>query len=148
MQKHWIITIVLVVIVGAGAFFGGMQYQKMQRPSFGQGGNFFAQRGSGSAGGARRFGNGQLGGNAVRGEIISSDANSITVKLQDGSSKIVLLGSSTSITESTNAGKDALQTGKQVMVFGNQNSDGSVTAQFIQLNPQQMQVRMTPQPTK
>lgn len=147
MKKHWIITTVLVVIVGAAGFFGGMQYQKMQRPSFGQNGAFFVQ---GGGAGGRRFGNGQFGSNArpVRGEIISSDSNSITVKLQDGSSKIVLLGSNTSIMQSTSAGKDALQTGKQVMVFGNQNSDGSVTAQFIQLNPEQMQIRMTPQPTQ
>lgn len=144
MKNHWIITIILVVVIGAGAFFGGMQYQKMQRPSFG-GGAFTGQGGAGRRGGAGgQFGNAR----PVRGEIISSDSNSITVKMSDGSSKIVLLGSSTSITEATSAGKEALTTGKQVMVFGNQNPDGSVTAQNIQLNPQQMQQRITPQPTK
>ena len=29
-----IVTIVLVVLFAAGGFFGGMQYQKMQKPSF------------------------------------------------------------------------------------------------------------------
>lgn len=141
MKNHWIITAVLVVIVGAGAFFGGMQYQKSQRAAaFGQGN--FAQ-------GGRRFGAQQFGNfRPIRGEIISSDENSITVKLQDGSSKIVLVGSQTAISEATNAGKDALQNGKTVMVFGNQNADGSVTAQNIQLNPQEMRIMLTPHSTK
>ncbi len=141
MKNHWIITIVIVVLVGAGAFFGGMQYQKMQKVTF------FGQAGMTQNGG-RRFGGQSGNARPIRGEIISADANTITVKMMDGSSKIIVVSVNTSITEATSAGKDALQTGKQVMIFGNQNADGSVTAQNIQLNPQQMQIRVTPHPTK
>ncbi len=133
--NQWIITAVLVVVIGVAAFFGGMQYQKMQRVQ-GFGGRF-GQYGPG----AQMMGQGRQGGNntnarPVAGQIISADDKSITVKMQDGSSKIVLLSDSTAITEATSAGKQALTSGKQVVVFGNTNSDGSVTATNVQLNPQ------------
>lgn len=118
----------MALIVGAGAFFGGMKFQETKAASgdhnqFGGGGQNFRQR----------AGNGNF--QPVRGEISSSDENSITVKMQDGSSKIVILSDSTAITEATAAAKESLTTGKQVMVIGSNNSDGSVTAQNIQLNP-------------
>lgn len=72
---------------------------------------------------------------AVSGEIISNDGESITVKAQDGSTKIVLLAKSTSINKAAKGTKDDLKNGERVMVIGNQNSDGSVTADTIQLNP-------------
>lgn len=89
MKNNMIITVVMVVIIGALGFFGGMQYQKSQRSNFtagGQGGGF-----------ARRFGQNGQNGQAIRGEIISSDQNSITVKLADGSTKIIILSSSATI---------------------------------------------------
>ena len=75
-------------------------------------------------------------GNAVVGEILSKDDTSITVKLTDGSSKIVVLSSNTVINKAAIATKNDLTTGERVAVFGTVNSDGSVTAQDIQLNPQ------------
>ena len=68
-----------------GGFFGGMMYQKNQTPSFGMmgRGNF-----------AGRFGS-QNGQNAnfrpVRGQVLSMDNNSLTVKMSDGSTEIVVL---------------------------------------------------------
>ncbi len=118
-------------MVGAAAFYGGMQYQKSNRGNFSQ---FPGQNRNGQI--QRRFnGNSQ----AVRGEIINADDKSITVKLPDGSSKIAFLSDTTTITEATSAARTELQTGKQVVIFGNNNSDGSVAAQNIQLNPQQRQ---------
>lgn len=125
-RNNMILVGVLIIVVAAAGFFGGMQYQKTQRA------NQFMN------GGARRSGTGGNGNfQPVRGQIISADPKSITVKLTDGSSKIVLLSDSTQITESTQAGKDALVNGKTVLVIGQTNSDGSVTAQNVQLNPQQ-----------
>lgn len=117
---------ILLIIVGAAGFFGGMQYQKMQK---GRPGQFSAPNGQ-----MRRLGQNGTG-RPIAGQIISTDDKSITVKLQDGSSKIVLLSGTTSITEATSSSKQALQTGKQVAVFGSDNADGSVTAGNIQLNP-------------
>lgn len=66
---------------------------------------------------------------------LASDDKSITVKLQDGSSKIILITDKTVINKAAEATKDDLKGGEKVAVFGEINSDGSVTAQNIQLNP-------------
>lgn len=137
-QKNIIVMVIVVIIVGVGAFFGGMQYQKSQQPSFTQFGGR-GQLGGGDQGGNRMFRQraGGQGGNvqAVRGEITSTDSGSITVKMQDGSSKLVSISKSTNITKSDAGATTDLKKGEQVMVFGSNNSDGSVTAQMVQLNP-------------
>lgn len=133
MNKTVIIAIVCIIIAGAGGFFGGMQYQKSKAPSFG---------GFGGNGQFRqRFGQG--GQNAafrpVRGQVISADATSLTVKMPDGSSRIVVLSGSTQFVKSTSGAKSDIKTGDTVMVIGTSNSDGSVTAQDVQINPPAMQ---------
>lgn len=126
MKNNYIITAIIVLIVGGIAFYGGMQYQKSQRVSFGgtrgQGGNFMMRGGN--------------SGGMVTGQIVSQDDTSVTVKLQDGSSKIVILSKTTAINKQASGTKDDLKSGERVAVFGTTNSDGSVTAQSIQLNPQ------------
>lgn len=120
------IAVIASIVIAGGAFFAGMQYQKGQRGNFGQfGAN--GQRGMGMrTGNMNNF-------RPVTGEIISADDKTITVKIPDGSSKIVLFSDSTMISEATSSTKQSLQTGKKVMIFGSSNSDGSVTAQNIQL---------------
>lgn len=78
---------------------------------------------------------GRQGFRPVNGEIISADDKSITVKLPDNSSKIVLLTDTTIINKSAEGAKEDLKTGEKVALFGTENSDGTVTAQNIQLNP-------------
>lgn len=125
--------ILIVVLVSAGSFYVGIKYQQSKNPRFG---NF-------QNNGARQFQQGtNQGTRPVRGEIISQDneqssssIKSITVKLQDGSSKIVLFSNTTSINKAAQGSKDDLKVGEQVLVLGSENSDGSVTAQNIQLNP-------------
>ena len=132
MKKVSIVTIVLVLIVGAGAFFGGMKYQQSKQPTFSR------QFGGGQGGrttGQPQGGTNRGGFRPVSGEIISSDDKSITVKLQDGGSKIVLLSEKTEINKADQVNRSELKVGEKVAVFGTENSDGSVTAQNIQLNP-------------
>ena len=129
MNKNLIIVIVLLVIVGTGAFFGGIQYQKSQVPSFAGGQGGFRQRAAGQGQG------GQVAFRPIRGNILSIDANGMTVKLQDGSSKIVILSGTTTFMKEASAVKDDIKTGDTVMVTGTTNSDGSVTAQSVQINP-------------
>lgn len=126
------VTIVVVVVAGI-AFYGGMRYQQLQKSNNG----FYISHGNGT-GQVRRFGNGN-GTNTgiVRGQILSADNGSLTVKLPDGSSKLVLVNNNTRIEEATAASQQDLTNGKTVAVFGATNSDGSVTAQNIQLNPGQ-----------
>jgi flagellar basal body-associated protein FliL len=131
-NKNLIITILVAVVVGAAGFFGGMQYQKSKLPVFNRQlmGGRFDQRQNGQQ---------QNGQNRtirpISGEIISSDDKGITVKLQDSSSKIVLLTDTTIINKAEGATKDDLKVGEKVIVSGETNQDGSITAQNIQLNP-------------
>lgn len=133
--------IALVVIVAGGVFYGGMTFAQMSRGGSG-GGNFvnlspeerqarFA--GSGNPMGMRAQGG--MGGGFTTGEVISKDETSITIKMQDGSTKIVLVGSSAQITKSAIGSVDDLVVGIQVTITGSANSDGSLTAQSVQIRP-------------
>jgi hypothetical protein len=153
MKKQLLITIILVLVVGAGAFFGGMKFQKgkdslaglsgqeltKKMQSLGMSGNVFgAGRNiningapSGDFPGGRQFG----GGGAVNGEIVSMDSQSITVKDQSGNTKTVYYSTSTTISKTTTGSSSDLSVGTQVSANGTSNSDGSVTAQTIRISP-------------
>ena len=129
---------VVLVLIGA-SFYGGMVYGKNQaagavqsrRGNF-QAGDFaggnFQGRNGGGAGNMMRGG----GGN-VSGEILSKSDTSFTVKMRDGGSKIVIYSAATPVREFTEVKQDQLVVGKTVTVNGTANSDGSVTAQIIQI---------------
>jgi type II secretory pathway pseudopilin PulG len=129
------LTIVVAIIALLVGIAGGYYYRNYlltkNRQNFaGQ----FQRNGNieGNAGqGAARF-----GGRPVVGEIISQDDKGITVKESDGSSKIIIFTDSTTYSKTDTASKDDLKVGTQVGVFGTNNSDGSFTAQNVQLNPQ------------
>jgi len=134
MNKQ-IVTIIIVIAVGTLGFFGGIKYQESKSIN---------NRFNGNLQNTRTFQNGQQNGqNQMRrsgfrpviGEIINQDENSITVKLVDGSSKIVLLSEKTIYNKAETATKTDLKKGERVNVFGTENTNGSVTAQNIQLNP-------------
>lgn len=132
MKNPMIITLIVALVVGAAAFFGGMQYQKAKVPGSMQG-QFRGQNGGGPQGGFQvRSGNGQRM-MPVNGEIISQDETSITVKMQDGSSKIVILSDDTKINKSSEGSKSDLKTGETVTAVGTTNSDGSITAQNVSI---------------
>ena len=126
------VVIITLVISGTLGFFGGMKYQQGKTTArfagFNNDRGQFMQRNGGPSGNGANF-------QPVNGEIINSEDTSITVRLQDGSSKIVLLSDSTSINKAESGLKEDLKTGEKVMVIGTSNSDGSVSAQSIQLNP-------------
>lgn len=127
MKNSYLVTAILVILVGAGAFFAGTKYQQ-RTGSTGRFGNLQGTRNG-------NFGQRGQGLRPVNGEVISLDNKSITVKMQDGSSKIVLLTDKTAISTSSAGSRSDLKSGEKVAVFGTENSDGSVTAQSVQLNP-------------
>ena len=151
-MKKWLpLFIAIVIVVGGGAFFGGMQVGKGKAPSpevamnvirnlspqqqaqlLQQGGT--GTNGTGRTGGTGGFlGRGNGAGGAVAGDILSQTDNSITVKLSDGSTKIVLYSASTTVGISETGTAADLVVGKTVTVTGTANSDGSVTANRIQI---------------
>ena len=148
-KNHYIAVVAIVVIVGAGAFYGGMQYgankakatQVANRGNFGSGANGGQRSGVGAQGGqnggGQRMNGGVSGasGGFVNGSIISKDDKSITVKSQDGSSKIIFFSDSTTVGKTVDGSASDLSAGQQVMVNGKANSDGSIAAQNIQIRP-------------
>ena len=135
MKRNQIIGVVVaLLIVGGGAFYGGMTYAKSQTPARGAGfagGTFTRGTGTGAAG-ART---GAAGGVLTTGQIISQSSGSVTVKMADGSTKIVLVGSSTQIMKQASGSLSDLSVGTNVVVTGSANSDGSMTAQSVQIRP-------------
>lgn len=142
--------VIAAIAILAGGFFGGMKYESFQSSK--NRGNTFRQFQNGqgpngqnmirTGGGAQR-----AGFRPVNGEIIASDGKSITVKLQDGSSKIVLLNDKTQINKADVALVTDLKIGEKVAVFGSDNADGSVTAQNVQLNPMLRNMVVTGSPS-
>ena len=157
-MKPWLIAVVAVVViaVGVGGFFGGramgggggtvtaeqavkalqnMTPEEMRQAlqsAGGAGGLFGARGGNGVAGGTGGTGANRAGG-FVSGSIIAKDSGSITVKLADGSTKIVLYAGSTAVNVSQTGTASDLVVGKDVTITGTANTDGSVTATRIQI---------------
>jgi pectate lyase len=135
-----LVAVILIVVAAAGGFYAGLQYQKSQR-----GTQFAGRSGANGQGFAGRFG-GANGANfsPVRGQILSISDNSITVKQLDGTTKIVVVSSTTAFANTQKAAKTDLKTGDNVMVVGTTNSDGSVTASNVSINPQAFRPSTTP----
>jgi len=131
-NKNLIITALLLIIIGAGSFYGGMRYQSSKSPTFNR---QFQFNGQGNIRNGSNPTANRAGFRPVNGQIIASDSNSITVKLGDGSTKIILINDKTLINKAETAAKSDLTNGTTVAVFGTVNSDGSVTAENIQINP-------------
>ena len=64
---------------------------------------------------------------------MANDGSTITIKMTDGSTKLVLFSSSTDIAKSAAGTSADLVAGENVVVTGSANSDGSITATRIQL---------------
>ena len=109
----------MVVVIAGGAFYAGTSYGKSQIP--------VSTRGMNSGGRNR--------GGFTTGQIISKDATGIVIQMQDGSTKIVLVGGSTKVLKAVSGSVDDLSVGTNIMITGSTNSDGSVTAQSIQIRP-------------
>jgi len=129
MNKTTIIIIGLVLI--AGSFYAGIKYNGDTTPA--------AQPNGADAGSGTRLGErGQSGSNSggfTAGEIIAKDEKSITIKLRVSGSKIVFLTSATPVTKSVDGSISDLTVGTQVSVSGTANTDGSVSAQSVQIRP-------------
>ena len=137
MSKDIVLKIVSGVIIAVIAFWGGNAYaahkasanKTTKVSSFGQQGG----RNGGSSG--MGMGGRQNGGGFTTGEVLSKDDTSVTIKLRDGGSQIVFLGGTTTVAKSVEGSLNDLSVGENVMITGSKNSDGSLTAQSVQIRP-------------
>ena len=144
-KKIIISAIIAIIVIGAGAFYGGTIYEKgsLEKQGLLRNANFAGQRqgqeqGQFRQGGPNGAGFGRNGnGGFIGGEIVSKDDKSIIVKTQDGSSKIVFFSDSTQVGKIAQGSSSDLANGEQVMVNGAANQDGTITAQNIQIRPGQ-----------
>lgn len=129
-------------------FFGGYEYRNYKlKKTVGNitAGNGTFQRFMGNRNGGQ---NGGMMRNGVFGSILSMDDKSFTVKLADGSTKLVFFSDTTTYSNTISATKADLKTGINVAVIGSPNSDGSVTATNVQLNPEFGRPQASPIPSK
>jgi plastocyanin len=132
MKNNIWMTVGIAVVVGGLAFFGGMKYQESKAVNLTA---TIGRNGSLRAGGQLGRGGAGAGGGRVVGEVISNDGKTMTVKLVDGGSKIVILSEKSTVNKESAGTKEELTAGTKVGVFGTENADGSVTALAVQINP-------------
>lgn len=137
-MKKIIPIIILIVITGGVAFYGGIKYgqrreffqrflrQDFQNLSPEQRQQFFQEN---IRGGFQR----RVGPNFLSGEVIAKDTQSLTLKMPDGSTKIVFFSDSTKVSKIIDGSISDIEIGKKISVVGQQNPDGSYTAKIIQL---------------
>ncbi|OGF18582.1 hypothetical protein A3I35_04005 [Candidatus Falkowbacteria bacterium RIFCSPLOWO2_02_FULL_45_15] len=157
MNKTLLIILVVAIAAGGAAFYGGMKYAESKNPrsrlsqaDFQNLQNLSPEErqqrlqemgvNAGNFRGGRAAG--QTGGGFASGEIISKDDTSVTIKLRDarlpdgqGGSKIIFLSNSTEIGKFATGTASDLEVGSAITVNGKTNSDGSITADSIQIRP-------------
>lgn len=131
MMKNPLLAAFLgAIIFGGVGFFAGTKYQSTKIAA-----NRTSYAGFMNQNGQRQTVN-RNGMRPVTGAVTSIDTNSMTVRLQDGSSKLVILSGTTRFVKTNDVSLSDITTGTQVGVFGSTNADGSVTALNVQINPQ------------
>ncbi|MDE1924916.1 MAG: hypothetical protein KGH79_01915 [Patescibacteria group bacterium] len=125
------LTILLIIAAAvAAAFLGHKVYHRSQlRGSFGRGAD------------SGQFGDGEgnipqsgdlCGGTGGNGEIINVESNAFTLKLNNGSNRLIHLAGNASIKTSTGTvSVSDLKTGDRVTLVGGPNPDGSFTANTV-----------------
>ena len=155
-MKTILIVIGIIVLVGAvaaGSFWGGMTYQSNQGDQARQ--RFMSERGitegdfpAGGAPGGRQFPGGGAGfpGGGTMGTIKTIDGNTMTLSTaQDVVT--VLLTDSTRVQKTEITGVEELETGLRVMVSGEQDKNGEITANQVMVLDNNAPVQGEPYPT-
>ncbi len=125
-----IVAIIMVIVLLAVGFGLGMAYGKKNGGQQG-----FGARSGQMMNGRAGMRAGQDTGMAT-GEVMSKEEGSFVVKMQNGSTKIVLTTASTTVSKMTEGSVSDFANGTTVMVIGQNNADGSITAKQVQIRPE------------
>lgn len=129
-NKTVIGTGVITLIIGIGIGYAGAgALARSTAPQFARG-NFTA----GSPGGAMRGGSAN-GGGFLSGTIVKEGQNTMTLNTRDGSSHVVFITPDTNVSKSVDGTIADVSVGSTVIISGTINSDGSVSANLIQMRP-------------
>ena len=132
MNKKIIGIATIALVVGIGVGYGGANAFRSGVPGQNMQGNFSAIKG-GDMSGVRA--GGAWNGGMLSGTVATKDSGSITINTKDGSSHIVLITPATSFLKSVSGAQSDVSVDSTVIVSGMTNSDGSVTAQSVQIRP-------------
>ena len=144
MRKAWIgvAVVLLVVAVGAGAFWAGMTYGKSQaeqdvmgliQERMGARGDRVPGQGmfsQGEQGDAPQFGSGMMGAMGTMGTIEAVEGETLVINSDEGLIRVQTTDT-TLIQKNMPVGVGDLEIGEAVVVSGPQNDDGSITARSI-----------------
>jgi hypothetical protein len=131
MQNKLYGAMVVIALVASGlGFWGGTAYMESQRTAMmGR----FQKEGLGAGQNSPR-GTERMGGvQSVGGEVKAMDDTSITVAMPDGSSRFIFFSSSTKFQALTEKDSSIVKVGSRINAMGTKSSDGSITAQSIQV---------------
>jgi hypothetical protein len=137
MNKLIVVAVATAVIVGGAAFGGGYAVAKKSAPAL-AGRGMMAR--DGQAGGQQKAQ--RAASNMANGEVLTVEEGSLTIKLADGGSRIVLLGKDAVVSYCAEAELSTVQPGTSLLATGEANADGSLTARFIQAGSVMQQFRM------
>lgn len=136
-MKKIILIIIASMLVAAGAFYGGMRYgQSKLLQGLNQGQQRFFGSSTSTTGTLNGRSGNRTGTGFIAGQIITKDENGITLKLQDGGSKIIFFSDFTEISKFVSGSTSDLGVGTNITVNGTTNPDGSITAKSIQIRPE------------
>jgi len=140
-----IIAVVVIVAVGAGAFYGGMKYgenrimqdpaallQQMREGMGGQfpGGGMRGQFPGGGKTGTTEQDTGGLVAGGTLGTIQRIEGSIITLSTEEENIEVVT-SDTTFIQKMMDVGLEALEVGENVIVTGSENADGTISARSI-----------------
>ena len=126
MNRNIIITAIVALGIGLG---GGYAAARASAPA-----NTGGSNASFARGGARSLRSRNQSANGfIAGTVAKKDSESITINTRDGNSHLVLLTPATSVFKSVAGSLTDVTIGSTVTVSGSTNSDGSISADSIQL---------------
>ena len=126
-KEVYTMIVISILLLGLGFCIGDLYAKKSIQTN-----SVFPNSEMGRQGGSGKNKLNMQGGN-IRGVIDSVDQSQIITKNQDGSQKIILISASTTISKSSMTDLKSLIKGENIIVRGKVNSDGSMTADSVQI---------------